>query len=68
MDGKFKISELTENEAGELRGGFSNQPLKVEYDAWASNGNCLGGGWGDTNSNCTGTCKNCSVNSEDQQP
>lgn len=28
---------------------------------FASNGNCLGGGWGDTNTNCTGTCKGCSV-------
>lgn len=28
---------------------------------FASNGNCSGGGWGDTNTNCTGTCKGCHV-------
>ena len=62
----MKISQLTEDEAGMLHGGFSNQPLKIESDLWATNGNCLGGEWGDTNTNCTGTCKNCNINAEEK--
>ena len=61
MSKNVKISKLSKDEAGKLRGGFSIQPVKVETNAWASNGNCLGGGWGDTNTNCTGTCSGCSV-------
>lgn len=62
MENKFNFSKLSKNEEGKLQGGFSIQPAEVDADFWASNGNCLGGGWGDTNTNCTGTCKGCSVN------
>lgn len=61
MSKNVKISKLSKDEAGKLRGGFSIQPAKVETNLWASNGNCLGGGWGDTNTNCTGACSGCSV-------
>ncbi len=62
MSKNVKISKLSKDEAGELRGGFSSiQPANVEADLFASNGNCLGGGWGDTNTNCTGACSGCSV-------
>lgn len=61
MSKKVKISKLSKDEAGKLRGGFAIQPFKIETHLWASNGNCQGGGWGDTNTNCTGTCSGCSV-------
>ena len=61
MSKNVKITELSRDEAGKLRGGFSIQSVKVELNLWASNGNCLSGGWGDTNTNCTGTCLGCSV-------
>lgn len=62
MNRDIKIPKLSRNEAGKLRGGFSIQPAKIETNIWATNGNCMGGGWGDTNTNCTGTCSSCSVN------
>jgi hypothetical protein len=61
MNKDVKITKLSKDEAGKLRGGFSIQTAKVDSDIWSSNGNCLGGGWGDTNTNCSGTCKNCST-------
>lgn len=64
MSKDVKISKLSKDEAGKLRGGFSIQPAKLETNLFASNGNCLGGGWGDKNTNCTGTCSNCSVTKE----
>lgn len=67
MDEKFKISELTEDEAGKLHGGFSSQSPKLRSELFANNGNCIGGGWGDSNVNCTGTCKSCNVNQEQEQ-
>jgi hypothetical protein len=61
MSEDAKLTELSKDEAGKLHGGFSIQTAKVNPDLWTSNGNCLGGGWGDTNTNCTGTCKSCSI-------
>lgn len=61
MSKKIKISKLSKDEADKLCGGFSIQPTKLATNLWASNGNCQGGGWGDTNTNCTGTCAGCSV-------
>lgn len=60
MDKETKIPKLSKDEAGKLRGGFSIESAKVDTHIWASNVNCLGGGWGDTNTNCTGVCSNCS--------
>ena len=61
MNKEIKISKVSKDESGKLRGGFSIQPITVDADLWASNGNCLGGGWGDTNTNCSGACTGCSV-------
>ena len=51
--------ELSKNEKGQLQGGFN---LQVSHDAktqfWADNGNCKGGGWFDTNTNCN-RCSEC---------
>lgn len=59
------FSELREDELGILHGGVCKNNTNMESsspsDFLASNGNCLGGGWGDTNTNCTGTCKGCHV-------
>ena len=59
------FSELREDELGILHGGVCKNNTNTESgspsDFMASNGNCLGGGWGDTNTNCTGTCKGCHV-------
>ncbi len=65
MNDKAKAVKLSKDEAGKLKGGFSVQSIEVQNSLFASNGNCLGGGWGDTNTNCTGTCSGCSIN---QQP
>ena len=61
MNKEMNISKLSKDEAGKLRGGFSIEFAKVDTHIFASNGNCLGGGWGDTNTNCTGACSACSV-------
>ena len=59
------FSELREDELGILHGGVYEGSYSTgssdQKNFFASNGNCLGGGWGDTNTNCTGTCKGCSV-------
>ena len=59
------FSELREDELGILHGGVCENNTNMEScspsDFFASNGNCSGGGWGDTNTNCTGTCKGCHV-------
>lgn len=62
MGKKVKIAKLSKDETGKLKGGFSVQSIEVQNGLFASNGNCLGGGWGDTNTNCTGTCSGCSIN------
>lgn len=56
---KDQFSPLTVDETGKLHGGFSTMNIKpVEWNG-NSNVNCLGNGEGDTNTNCTGTCKAC---------
>jgi hypothetical protein len=60
MNKNEKFTKLTKDEAGNLRGGFSIQPISVDTNFGASNGNCLGGGWFDTNTNCSGNCTGCS--------
>jgi hypothetical protein len=59
------FSELREDELGVLHGGVCENNTDADNGStvnfFATNGNCLGGGWGDTNTNCTGTCKACSV-------
>lgn len=62
---KFNLPILTKDEAGNLKGGFAIQSVSDDSTFGASNGNCLGGGWFDTNTNCTGTCSKCSVNKTD---
>lgn len=62
MNKDLQISRLEKDESGKLRGGFSIQSVNVSNQIFATNGNCMGGGWGDTNTNCTGTCNSCSVN------
>lgn len=63
-----EVSKLTEDEAGKLHGGFSVNDAKIAIDFFATNVNCVGGGWGDTNTNCTGTCGSCSSTVVVQQP
>ena len=59
------FSEIREDELGILHGGVCESNTGTESSSsvnfFASNGNCLGGGWCDTNTNCTGTCKGCHV-------
>lgn len=59
------FSELREDELGVLHGGVAQGVTEpgdfMTMDLFASNGNCQGGGWGDTNTNCTGTCAGCHV-------
>lgn len=61
MNKEIKISKVSKDESGKLRGGFSIQPVSVDADLGATNINCTGGGWFDTNTNCTGNCKGCLV-------
>lgn len=62
MQKNVNFTKLSKDETGKLHGGFSIIPASVDMYFGASNGNCLGGGWGDTNTNCSGTCSGCSVN------
>lgn len=51
--------ELSKNEKGQLQGGFNLQlchDVKTQFGA--DNGNCKGGGWFDTNTNCN-RCSQC---------
>lgn len=54
-----KFQQLTQDEAGQLRGGFSIQlPSDIGNTNFNNtNGNCGNGGSGDTNANCL--CKAC---------
>lgn len=61
MNPNIKIAKLSKDEAGKLRGGFAIQSAKIESHLGATNGNCNGGGWFDTNTNCTSACTECSV-------
>lgn len=65
---KIRLTKLTKDETGKLRGGFTIQNAVEQVPIFASNGNCQGGGWGDTNTNCTGTCSKCSVNISTGEP
>lgn len=51
-----EMEKLTISESGKIKGGFKKLNLETKSDLIASNQNCLGGGWGDTNTNCTGNC------------
>lgn len=62
MNDNSKPTTLSSDEMGKLKGGFSVHPIELQNGFFASNGNCLGGGLADTNTNCTGTCSGCSVN------
>lgn len=57
-----QVSKLSKEETGRLTGGFTIHDVEVSNHLFVTNGNCTGGGWGDTNTNCSGTCANCSVN------
>lgn len=54
-----KFQQLTQDEAGQLRGGFSIQlPSDIgNTNLNNKNGNCGNGGSGDSNANCS--CKAC---------
>lgn len=61
MEEKADIAKLEKNEAGKLKGGFSLQTtFDVAGPFLGNNVNCIGGGWFDTNMNCTGLCSACS--------
>ncbi len=63
MNDNGKITKLSMDEAGKLQGGFTIGSIDdVSNNFFASNKNCLAGGWCDTNTNCTGTCVDCTVN------
>lgn len=59
----LKIKKLSKDESGKLIGGFEEKSTGIDTNLGASNGNCTGGGWFDTNTNCTGTCSKCNVSS-----
>jgi len=57
---KAVISKLEKSETGVLKGGFSLQTtFDVAGKFLGNNVNCIGGGWFDTNVNCTGLCTAC---------
>ncbi len=63
MNESGKITKLSMDDAGKLKGGFSIEAIPdISNNLFASNKNCLAGGWCDTNINCTGTCIECPVN------
>lgn len=53
-----KMEPLTQNEAGELRGGFQLHDSTLESRFFSDNGNCKGGGICDDNVNCS-RCAGC---------
>lgn len=61
MDKKLKKSEVSKDETGKLHGGFSIRPIKIDTQFFANNINCVGGGFWDSNTNCTGSCEQCNV-------
>ncbi len=62
MNDNAKITKLSMDEAGVLKGGFSVETIdNASNNFFATNKNCTGGGWCDVNTNCTGTCAECSV-------
>lgn len=58
---QVKIKKLSKDEKGKLSGGYGEGFTDIDPHLGASNGNCMGGGWFDTNSNCSGNCNSCSV-------
>lgn len=53
------LRPLTKDEMGKLYGGFSAVHFEVKTRLGATNSNCAGGGWFDSNINCTGMCTAC---------
>ncbi len=49
---------LTQDEEGQLHGGFELQSASLDTRFWSDNYNCKGGGWFDDNHNCS-RCSLC---------
>lgn len=53
------LCPLTRDEKDKLHGGFSTVTVEIKTQFGATNSNCAGGGWFDSNINCTGMCTAC---------
>lgn len=61
---KNQMEPLSLNEKGQLQGGFiasENKSKLGDTHFFADNGNCKGGGWGDSNVNCNNSCAGCNA-------
>lgn len=62
---KKNFQQLSKDEMGKLHGGFAISPIRISTSLYSTNGNCEGGGIGDTNGNCK--CEKCDSNPDPEE-